>query len=71
MCLAHSKLKIFKHFTDEIREKNLNRNIVVKTICIRDDCKHPFCMNSWCFSIGKTEWVSSDASLSYRASKYL
>ena len=70
-CLVHKRLKIFKYFTEDIRERNLTRNIVAKTISIRDDCKHPYCMNSWCFRIGKTEWVSSNAGLSYRTSKYL
>ena len=46
LCLAHRRLKIFKYFTEEIRERNLNRNIVATKISIRDNCKHPFCMNS-------------------------
>ena len=71
MCLAHRRLKIFKIFTEEIREKNLNKNIVAETIRIQDNCMHPFCMNSWCFGVGKTKWLSSDVGLSYRASKYL
>ena len=71
MCLAHRRLKIFKNFTEEIREKNLNKNIVAETIRIQDNCMHPFCMNSWCFGVGKTKWLSSDVGLSYRTSKYL
>ena len=71
MCLAHRRLKIFKIFTEEIREKNLNRNIVAETIRIKDNCMHQFCMNNWCFGVGKTKWLSSDVGLSYRASKYL
>ena len=46
-CLVHKRLKIFKYFTEDIRERNLTRNIVAKTISISDDCKHPYCMNSW------------------------
>ena len=68
---AHKRLKIFKYFTEEIRERNLNRNIVATRICIKDDYKHPYCMNSWYFRIAETKWVSSNESLSYRASKYL
>ena len=71
LCLAHKRLKIFKVFTEEIREKNWTKNIVAETIRIKDNCKHPFCMNNWCFVIGKTKWVSTDVGLSYCASKYL
>ena len=46
LCLAHKRLKIFKYFMEEIRETNLNRNIVATIICIKDNCKHPYCMNS-------------------------
>ena len=66
MCLAHRKLKIFKHFTEDIRNRNLNQNIIAEYIYIRDNCIHPF----WCFNIQKTKWLPSDAGLSIR-SKYL
>ena len=70
MCLVHRKLKIFKHFTEDIRNRNLNQNIIAEYIYLRDNCPHPFCMNSWCFNIQKTKWLPSDAGLSVR-SKYL
>ena len=71
LCYAHKKLRIFKYFTEEIRERNLNKNIVASKIYIKDNCKHPYCLNSWCIGIYETKYISSDKSLSYRASKYL
>ena len=51
LCYAHKKLRIFKYFTEEIRERNLNKNIVASKIYIKDNCKHPYFLNSWCFVI--------------------
>ena len=37
---------------------------------IRDNCKHLYCLNSWCFETYETEYVGYDKPLSWQ-SKYL
>ena len=44
MCIQHRKLHIFKHFTEEIKNRNINNDIVVTEILIKDNCQHPYCM---------------------------
>ena len=71
LCNFHRKLNVFEFFTQYIRARNINRNDVVSKIFIRDNCRHPYCLNSWCFKICETTWVLSDKTLQYRAIKYL
>ena len=37
---------------------------------IRENCKHPFCLNNWYFKIYETEYVGYNKPLAWR-SKYL
>ena len=44
--------------------------MLVKKIMIRENCKHPFCLNNWCFETYGTEYVGYNKPLAWR-SKYL
>lgn len=70
LCKLHKKLNCFLFFSGNIRKRNIERNDVVSEILIRENCKHPFCLNSWCFEIYSTEYVTRDKSCSYRAQKF-
>ena len=65
------KKNCFLFFSGNIRKRNVERNEVVSKILIRENCKHPFCLNSCCFKIYSTEYVMNNKSLSYRAQKFL
>ena len=56
----HKKLDAFKFFTENIKDRNINKDIVVTKILIRDNCKHPYCIGAWCFEIFETKWVGTD-----------
>ena len=71
MCEVHRKLHVFKFFTENIRGRNLNKNVVATKICIRDNFEHAYCLNNWCFEIYETKWVSYETYLQEIASKYL
>ena len=71
MCILHRKLHIFKHFTEETKNRNINNDIVVTEILIKDNCQHPYCMGGWCFAISRTKWVGKNVGLRERATKYL
>ena len=71
LCPLHKKLSCFLFSSGNIRQRNIERNSVVSEIMIRDDCKHPYSLNSWCFEMYSTEYVTNDKSLSYRALKFL
>ena len=71
LCKLHIKLNCFLFFTNGIKQRNIERNIVVSEIMIRENCKHPYCMNSWCFETYSTEYLTKDKSFSYRAQKFL
>ena len=70
LCHLHRKLDCLYFFSKYIRQKNINNDILVKKIMIRENCKHPFCLNNWCFEIYETEYVGYNKPLAWR-SKYL
>ena len=70
LCHLHRKLNYLQFFSNSIRQKNINNNIILKKLMIRDNCKHPYCLNSWCFETYETEYVGYDKPLSWQ-SKYL
>ena len=71
LCKLHRKLDCFLFFTGNIKQRNIERNDVVSKIRIEVNCRHPLCMNSWCFSIHETEYITNDKTLSYRATRFL
>lgn len=66
----HKKLDVFTFFTNYIRDRNINRNDFLSKI-LRDNCRHPFCLNSWCFKIFVTKWIIDEKTLTYRAAHFL
>ena len=60
LCDLHKKLNVFTFFSVTIRHRNINRNDVVSKIFIRDNCWHPWYLNSWCFKIYETEYVTDN-----------
>ena len=67
LCHLHRKLNYFQFFSNSIRQKNINNNIILKKLMIRDNCKHPYCLNSWCFEIYETAYVGYDKPLPWRS----
>ena len=67
LCHLHRKLN---YLSNNIRQKDINNDIIVKKIMIRENCKHPFCLNNWCFEIYETEYAGYNKPLA-RRSKYL
>ena len=67
----HRKLNVFLFFVNTIRKRNIERNDVVSKIMIRENCKHKYCLNLWCFSVSETEYITSDKLLSYQTSRFL
>ena len=63
LCLLHKKLNCLKFFSEYIRDRNINRNDIVSKILIKENCKHPMCINNWCFEIYETKYLK-DCSLS-------
>ena len=70
LCELHKKLNVFLFFSNYIRQRNIERNDVVSKIMIRENCKHPYCLNSWYFKVYETEYLTKDKSFSYRSQKY-
>ena len=70
-CKLHKKLNVFLFFSNYVRQRHIKRNDIVSKIMIRENCKHPYCLNSWCFEVYETEYITKDKSFSYRAQKYL
>ena len=71
-CHLHRKLNCLHLFSNNIKQKIINNDIkiIIIKILIKENCEHPFCLNSWCFEIYETEYVGYDKPLSWR-SKYL
>ena len=59
-CNPHEKIENLHFFSEHIRKRNTNTNYIVTEILIVDNCKHPFCMNSWCFKIYGTRLYGGD-----------
>ena len=57
-CKLHRKLNIFTFFSECIRNRNTERIDVVSKILIKENCKHEYCMNGWCFEIFETEHIT-------------
>ena len=64
------KTRLSPFFSNNIRQKNINNDIIVKQIMIRENCMHPYCLNNWRFEIYETEYVGYEKPMSWR-SKYL
>ena len=54
----HRKLNILTFFSEYIRNRNTERNDAVSKILIKENCKHKYCMNGWCFEIFETEHIT-------------
>lgn len=54
LCELLKTLNVFLFFSNYIRQRNIERNDVVPKIMIRENCKHPYCLNSWCFEVYET-----------------
>ena len=70
LCHIHKKLNCLHFFSNYIRDRNINNDIIISKILIRDNCQHPMCLNNWCFEIRETEYVGYKKPISYRA-RYL
>ena len=57
-CREHSLLSVFKFFSERISDRNTDRNDIVSKILIKDNCKHRYCKNNWCFSIYETKYLT-------------
>ena len=68
LCHIHKKLNCLHFFSNYIRDKNINNDIIISKI--RDNCQHRMCLNNWCFEIRETEYVGYKKPISYRA-RYL
>lgn len=67
LCHIHKKLNCLHFFSNYIRDKNINNDIIISKILIRDNCQHPMCLNNWCFEIRETGYVGYKKPISYRA----
>lgn len=67
LCHIHKKLNCLHFFSNYIRDKNINNDIIISKILIRDNCQHPMCLNNWCFKIRETGYVGYKKPISYRA----
>lgn len=56
LCRLHQKLNCLQFFSNNIRHKNIQNDIIISKIMIRDNCRHPYCLNIWCFKIYETEY---------------
>ena len=63
------KTRLYPFFSNNIRLNNINNDIIVTKIMIRENCKHPLCLNNWCFEIYETEYLGYNKPLAWR-SKY-
>ena len=68
MCKLHRLLDVFNFFSNNVRSKNIKEDIIISKIMIKEQCKHPYCMNAWCFEIYERKYIGKDASLAMRSS---
>ena len=70
LCRLHKKLNCLHFFSEYIRDKNINSNIIVAKILIKN-CLHPFRLNGCCFLIYETKYMKDcSMSMTWR-SRYL
>ena len=62
----HKKIKNLFFLSEYIRKRKTSTNYIVTEILIVDNCKHPFCMNSWCFKISGTRLYGGDIPMSWK-----